>query len=406
MKNEETALPKLFVLAPRVPNPTEKGDKLRMRHQLEELGSHFEIHLTCLAFGRVKPQDFEAIRPLVHTLNVERLPLIRAFLRLALAPLAKRPYQVMLYTDRWVKRRIQRRIISLQPDRIYCQMIRTSEYVKDCYSAPKTLDIMDTLSVGMAREAERAAWWKRGLLRSESRRLKLYEHRMINYFESCCIISEQDRDLLPHADRLKVHVVPNGVRTDYFDRTALPAQVPRFDVAFCGNLQYAPNVAACQYLARDIAPAFEQLTGRSLKVLLCGASPSAAVRGLAIQKKDGAPIIEVRGWVDDIRTAYLDAEIFVAPMLISTGQQNKLLEAMSLGIPCVTTPLSFNALSAAKGREILVCEDPHAFASTFEFLLNHPQDRRRIGAAGCKHVKESCSWDAASRTLVSILNSN
>jgi len=405
MKNEETVQPKLFVLAPRVPNPTEKGDKLRMRHQLEELGSYFEIHLTCLAFGKVKAQDFEAIRPLVHTLHVEKLPLIRALLRLAIAPLAKRPYQVMLYTDWWVKRRIQKRINDLKPDRVYCQMIRTGEYVKDCDAAPKTLDIMDTLSVGMSREAECAVWWKRSLLRSESRRLKLYEHRMINHFESCCIISEQDRDLLPHTDRQKVHVVPNGVRTDYFDRSTLPAQVPQFDVAFCGNLQYAPNVAACQYLALDIAPAFEQLAGRKLKVLLCGASPSAAVRSLALKGMDGCPIIEVRGWVDDIRTAYLDAEIFVAPMLISTGQQNKLLEAMSLGIPCVTTPLSFNAFRVESGSEILVCEDSQAFASTFESLLKNPQDRQRIGAAGCKHVRESYSWEASSRRLASILNS-
>lgn len=406
MENEVTQKPKLFVLAPRVPNPTEKGDKLRMRHQLEELGCYFEIHLTCLSFGKVKARDFDAIRPLVYNLHVEQLPLFRALLRLAIAPFAKRPYQVMLYTDWWVKRRIQKRINDLQPSRIYCQMIRTSEYVMECDVAPKTLDIMDTLSVGMAREAESAVWWKRNLLRSESRRLKLYEYQMINHFESCCIISEQDRNLLPHDDRHMVHVVPNGVRTDYFNRSALPAQVPRFDVAFCGNLQYAPNVAACQYLAQDIAPDFEQLTGRPLKVLLCGASPSIAVRSLALKGKDGSHIIEVRGWVDDIRTAYLDAEIFVAPMQISTGQQNKLLEAMSLGIPCVTTPLSFNALSVEAGCEIVVCEDSHAFASTLEYLLNNPGDRQRIGAAGCKHVRESCSWNAASRTLVSILNSD
>lgn len=404
--NKSTDKPVLFVLAPRVPNPTEKGDKLRMRQQLEELGAYFDIHLTCLAFGRTKQADLDAVQPLVKSLHIERLPRWRALVRLALAPLAKRPYQVMLYTDRWAKRRIRARISTLNPDRIYCQMIRTSEYVKDCYSAPKTLDIMDTLSVGMAREADRAAWWKRGLLRSESRRLKLYEHRMIGYFESCCIISEQDRDLLPHADKRTVHVVPNGVRTGYFDRAALPAQQPRFDVAFCGNLQYAPNVAASQFLAREIAPAFERLTGRTLKLLLCGASPSAAVRSLARTDLEGNPQIEVRGWVDDIRTAYLDAEIFAAPMLISTGQQNKLFEAMSLAIPCVTTPLSFNALGVAEGREIWVCEKAEEFAKAFDELLKNPTERSKLGAAGCKHVRKSCSWEAATLKLASILTRN
>ncbi|MDG2425529.1 MAG: glycosyltransferase [Flavobacteriales bacterium] len=390
--------PKLFVLAPRVPHPTEKGDKLRMREQLQELTQLFEVHLTCLAFGRTADESFDVVRSLVHTLHVEKLPLTRAALRLALAPFAKRPYQVLLYTDRWVMRRIRRRIAELQPDGVYCQMIRTSEYVKDLYAVPKTLDIMDTLSVGMAREAERAAWWKRGLLKSEARRLRLYEHRMIEYFDACCIISEQDRDLLPHPDRQKVHVIANGVRTDYFDRDALPEQKPRFDVAFCGNLQYAPNVAACRFLAREIAPAFAELTGRPLKVLLCGASPTAAVRALSTSH------IEVRGWVDDIRTAYLDAKIFAAPMVINTGLQNKLLEAMALGIPCVTTSMSFNAMQADRGREVQVCDTTQQFASTFENLLKNPEIRRDLGEAGRRHVREACSWEAATLKLASILN--
>ena len=232
-----------------------------------------------------------------------RLSWFRALIRMMWAPLSRRPFQVLLFTEKRLIRDMRQRILQRHPDALLAQMVRTAEYVKDFDAVPHVLDIMDTLHAGAEREAEKAPFWKRPLLLEEGRRLVRYEHRMPNYFDACTIISRQDRDLLPHPDREAVVIVPNGVNTGFFNPDAavppLDGDPGPFDVAFCGNLGYAPNVVAARFIVQDIAPAFESLTGRPLKVLLSGAQPAQSVLALAGRH------VEVAGNVPDIRSAYL-----------------------------------------------------------------------------------------------------
>jgi glycosyltransferase involved in cell wall biosynthesis len=287
------------------------------------------------------------------------------------------------------------------PDVLLAQMVRTAEYVKDLDSVPHILDIMDTLHAGAEREAERAPWWKRPLLREEGRRLLRYEHRMPHYFDACTIISEQDRQLLPHPDRKEVHIVPNGVDTQFFspspDIPLVGGDTANYDVAFCGNLGYAPNIVAARFLCADIAPCFEQLAGRPLRILICGAQPAPAVKSHA-----GAHV-DVIADVADIRSAYLAAPIFIAPMLVNTGLQNKLLEAMALERACLTTPRALAALGCPVGNAVSTADDAPSFAQCILELLADPDHGQNMGKAAAAIVQGRFTWEAASATLVTLL---
>ena len=265
--------PRLAVLTPRFPFPLNKGDRLRIFHQLEVLHRHFEVDLHCLSFRKVSSPEIESLQDRCSRVTVHRLSPFKAAFRMLWAPLSRRPFQVLLFTERSLVWRIRAAIMEAQPDVLLAQMVRTAEYVKDLDAVPHVLDIMDTLHAGAEREAERAPWWKRPLLLEEGRRLLRYEHRMPQYFDACTIISEQDRQLLPHPDRDDIHIVPNGVDLDFFStyNAIPPMDIGRpgaFDVAFCGNLGYAPNVVAARFLAREVAPAFEELTGKPLNLSL------------------------------------------------------------------------------------------------------------------------------------------
>jgi glycosyltransferase involved in cell wall biosynthesis len=317
------------------------------------------------------------------------------------APFSRRPFQVLLFTERQQMRRMRTSILSRQPDVLLAQMVRTAEYVKDLDEVPHVLDIMDTLHAGAEREAERASFWKRPLLREEGRRLLRYEHRMPNYFDACSIISKQDRDLLPHPDRESVAIVPNGVDTSYFSTEAqmapLPCENQSFDVAFCGNLGYAPNVVAAKFLADEVAIEFEKAFGRKLHLLICGAQPSSTVKALA------SPNVSVVGNVPDIRSAYAAAPVFVAPMLVNTGLQNKLLEAMALERACVTTERALSALGTQAGDSVMTAHDAPSFAAAIEGLLASDSNRIAKGQAARKLVLNHFSWKAATSTLVELL---
>ena len=394
--------PRLAVLTPRFPLPLNKGDRLRMFHQLEELHRHFEVDLHCLTFRRISAEDLEVIQGRCQRVTVHKLSWLKAAFRLGWSVFSRRPFQVLLFTERGLVRSIRHQILNAQPDVLLAQMVRTAEYVKDLDAVPHVLDIMDTLHAGAEREAERAPWWKKALLREEGRRLLRYEHRMPQYFDACTIISEQDRQLLPHPDKTRITVVPNGVDTAFFHPQAAPAPLqganhPQYDVSFCGNLGYAPNVVAARFLAREVAPVFQRITGRPLALLICGAQPSAAVKALSSDH------VDVIGDVADIRSAYLAAPIFVAPMLVNTGLQNKLLEAMALERACLTTTRALAALGKEAGDAVATANDAGTFAAQIADLTLDPGRRQRMGSEAHQLVQEAFTWSAASAPLVGLL---
>ena len=116
-------------------------------------------------------------------------------------------------------------------------------------------------------------------------------------------------------------------------------------------MSYPPNVNAVMYIAKEIFPLLLKHKP-DIKLLIAGATPTNAVKSLANAN------IHVSGWMDDIRDAYNESSIFLAPLQIGTGLQNKLLEAMSMELPCITSALANNALKACDGEEILIGETP------------------------------------------------
>jgi len=198
-----------------------------------------------------------------------------------------------------------------------------------------------------------------------------------------------------------VHIVPNGVDTDHFDPEAevepLDLSAPEFDVAFCGNMGYAPNIVAARFLVDEIAPAFETRTGRPLRILLCGAQPAAAVLAL---RQDHVTVVAD---VPDIRSAYLAAPVFAAPMLVNTGLQNKLLEALALERACVTTPRALSAMDVDVQGAVRSADDADEFAAHIADLLEAPEATAAMGRTGRNVVQQHFGWKAASVTLVTLL---
>ena len=401
MAAPEQPRPRLAVVTPRFPFPLNKGDRLRIHHQLRVLQAHFDIDLHCLTFRRIPEAELDAVRDRCQTLTLYRLHPVKALIRMGWALFSRRPFQVLLFTERRLVRRMRASILAQRPDVLLAQMVRTAEYVKDLDAVPHVLDIMDTLHAGAEREAEKAPFWKRPLLLEEGRRLLRYEHRVHHYFDACTIISRQDRDLLPHPDRHGVHIVPNGVDTDHFDPEAevepLDLSAPEFDVAFCGNMGYAPNIVAARFLVDEIAPAFETRTGRPLRILLCGAQPAAAVLAL---RQDHVTVVAD---VPDIRSAYLAAPVFAAPMLVNTGLQNKLLEALALERACVTTPRALSAMDVDVQGAVRSADDADEFAAHIADLLEAPEATAAMGRTGRNVVQQHFGWKAASVTLVTLL---
>jgi len=386
---------KLLVLLSRFPYPLDKGDKLRAFHQLRHLAQHHEICLLALTDEDVPPADYAQVAPLcVGGLHVHRLrrPGIAKGLTWALTN--GLPLQVGYFADAAARRRLDAVLRAFRPDHIYCQLIRMAEYLRAHHAHwPCTLDYMDVFSAGMARRASRAPRWQRPVLMLEAQRLRRYEARVFDWFRHATIISDQDRQLIDHPRRQQIRVVLNGINTDYFRPMAAPKE---YELLFCGNMAYPPNVEAAVFLATEILPLVQQQHPRA-RLLLAGTTPAARVQALASEA------VTVSGWLPDIRTAYAGAQVFVAPMRTGTGLQNKLLEAMAMRLPSVTTPLANAPLRGVPGQHVLVGATAAELAAHISDLLASPTQADALAGRGLVFVQENYNWQTATNRLSALL---
>lgn len=387
---------KIVVILSRVPFPLDKGDKLRAYHQLKALNKDNELIVCCLTDEKVDDSSANALRSISSRFHIFPLKKWRIALNLISSIFTRKPFQVMYFYQSPIHRKIREIIAQEEPDHIYCQLTRTAEYAKEEYNYPKTIDYQDAFSKGIERRERKAKWPLREIFASERRRLISYENIIFEYFEHKTIISDEDRRFIYHPERKDISVIPNGIDTDYFYPNVDVKKV--YDLVFIGNMSYPPNIETAEFIANEVLPILKK-ENQDLKILIAGSSPHKRVKDLSNINE-----IEVSGWVDDIRDAYAKAKVFFAPMQIGTGLQNKLLEAMAMEIPCVTSGLANRSLQASDGLNILVGSNPEEYAFQIISLLKSASERKRLGEAGRVYVKSKFSWEESARRLMDVMN--
>jgi glycosyltransferase involved in cell wall biosynthesis len=253
---------------------------------------------------------------------------------------------------------------------------------------------MDALNAGHRRRIDSSKNIMKMLLREESKRLVAYENLVFDYFENQTIISRQDQQLIYHEQRNKIVVVQNGVDTDFFHSDNSVNK--KYDLVFTGNMSYAPNIDGARRLVLEILPILQK-TNPTISVLIAGASPVSEV--LELSNNSG---VTVSGWMDDIRDAYNSAKVFVAPMRIGSGLQNKILEGMSMGLPCVTTSLVANAFESNQRTALVVADSNADIANEILSLLNNKDRSEGLARKGEEMVKSSFSWQSSVDILDSL----
>jgi sugar transferase (PEP-CTERM/EpsH1 system associated) len=376
------------VLLSRFPYPLEKGDKLRAYHQIRQLSQRHEIHLCALNDSHLKEESIKAVQPYCKSIHILNLSKFTVVWNIMVAFFNGKPLQVGYFYNKHTQRKVDKLIDEIKPDHIYCQLLRVAEYVRK-KKIRKTLDYQDVFSKGMDRRKETAPFYLKPLFEMEYKRLCKYENALFDDFDNKTIISYPDRDFIPHPDRNKIVVVTNGVDSEYFKPIA---SEKKYDLIFTGNMGYPPNVNAACFLVNEILPRVRKIFPH-VSLVLAGASPNAQVLELRGEK------IDVTGWTEDIRDYYAAAKIFIAPMKIGTGLQNKLLEAMAMKIPCITSALANNALSAKNGEEIMVGQTAQEFADLVIDLLTHPVKAAEIAQKGYTFVYANFNWESATAKL-------
>ncbi len=380
---------KILYITSRFPYPLEKGDKLRAYNQIKELSKTHEIILYSITENVIQERWDQEINRITYYHEISFLKKWQRYANFFRGIFNALPFQINYFYNKKRKKQIEKLIVRFQPDLVFCQLIRMSEYIKDS-RIPKVLDYMDAFSKGVQRRMENQPFYIKKLFEVEYRRLLSYEGAIFQHFDAAVIISNADKELIPVINNNEIEIIRNGVNFDYFKPQ--PNVIKEYDIVFTGNMSYPPNVSAVLFLHNEVLPLLK-VAHPQIKILIAGANPSARVKEL------NASNFVVTGWVEDINIYYDKSKIFIAPMFIGTGLQNKLLEAMAMRLPCITSPLVNKSLGAAAQHELLIAETAEEYAHFVIQLLGNSNFADQVALDGYNFVTQNFSWSSTTDQL-------
>ena len=379
---------RLLFITPRLPYPPLKGDSLRSYYFIKQLAAEHEIDLISFVDDGTDPAHVAEMRKLCLKVETVRLRPALAAIKAVAGILRLAPLQVLYYSSRQMHAAMKRAIANEKYDAVHVCLARMMPYAKWFGRVPVTLDFVDALSLNMKRRSEKERNpVKKLVFFLEHLKMRRYEKKASRVADQTVVTSPADAAALPSP----VRVVPNGVDTGRFSPRGLAKDI---DAVFTGNMNYFPNETAAENYARRILPLVLDKKPNA-NFFVVGANPSKRVRRLA----NGRNVV-VTGVVEDMSEYLNRSKVFVAPLEAGSGIQNKILEAMSCGVPVVSTAAGNVAIGATPGRDIIVSDEPAAFSACVLSLLASQEDREAIGANGRRHVEANFSWPVMAERLV------
>jgi glycosyltransferase involved in cell wall biosynthesis len=393
--------PEALFLSAEAPYPALGGGALRSASLLEYLARSYAVH--AVVFRQTgDPDPGLAIPPgrveRLHVIDLpyhSKQPIARA-VRNAWRMVGNRPPLVDRFSG--FAEHLSKLLTGDQYETAIIEHFWCAPYIEQVRPHAKRviLDLHNIESVWhrrMAASESTARSWALGRFATASVAL---ERKLLPQFDLIVATSDSDAELARQlAPGTHVAVYPNAL-----PETPQPRRLEQQAIVFSGNLEYPPNISAVRFFRENIWPVLEA-RWPELKWRIVGKNPEA-IRHIVT----GHPRIEVTGFVEDAVAVLAECQVAVIPLLAGSGTRVKILEAWAAGTPVVSTTLGAEGLDCSHEAQLLIADEPQAFADAVSRLLASPQDRMRIGTAGRRLFEERHTWPAAWKTLDSIFGNS
>lgn len=388
---------KILVLTSRYPYPVVGGDRLRIYNQCRELSKYFDLTLLSLCENN---EELNASLPCDGVFKrIERVFLskLQSYLNSLWAMFfSKTPLQVAYYKSSYFKKKVDEE--AAKHDLVLCHLIRTSEYLSD-FNGVKVVEMTDAISLNYTRvkESKDIKGLKSWVYRFEQKRLIAYECDIINLFDLCSVISPIDyKYLKDHCGECVSNTIVSGNGVDLSDfpfQYHAYQQTKMLRIVFIGNVSSLQNFDAAYWFAKNILP----LIASNYPVVFEVVGRIPHDYHAILSRLDN---VKVLGGVDNIASAVNGAHIGVCPMRIGAGVQNKVLEYMALGLPCITTSLGLEGIKAVPKAHLFVADDPKQFQEMVREIVENEPSAHVMALSARKLVVETYSWKGQQASFV------
>jgi sugar transferase (PEP-CTERM/EpsH1 system associated) len=387
---------RVLYLCHRIPYPPNKGDKIRAFHQICGIARHHEVDVFTLADDSADVAHREALESHCHNVTVASINPKLARLRALPFLLTRAPLTVPYFYSAELASEVRKALLKRSYDRIFIYCSAMAQYVESNGAIPTIMDLVDVDSDKWTQYAAFTKFPFSAVYRREGWTLRHYERRACEKVTCVLVSTDREAQLAREiAPAARIQALPNGVDTEHFRPTPQVASTP--SVIFTGDMSYFPNEEAAIFFARQVLPLIQQSIPEA-RFLIVGRNPGRRVRELG--QLGG---VEVTGFVPDVRTWLHKGQVAVAPFTIAAGIQNKILEAMSCGLPVVATPRAAQGLSHRVAHAVDTGDSPKELASRVGVLLRDPERARMKGVNGRCLVMEDYSWEKALGKLLELV---
>jgi sugar transferase (PEP-CTERM/EpsH1 system associated) len=389
---------RILYLCHRIPYPPNKGDKIRAFHQLRAMAARHEIDLFTLADDPADLERAAALREYCRNVTVVSLNAKLARLRSLPYLLTSTALTIPYFGSSELRRKVREAVASRSYDRIFVYCSAMAQYVEFVNNIPILTDLVDVDSDKWTQYATFTKFPFSAVYRREGRTLANFERRVCEKSAAVIVTTDREARLVREiAPTARVHVIPNGVDTAFFSPEAVPPEGTDPTVGFTGDMAYFPNQEAVIHFAHKVLPLIRESVPET-KFLIVGRSPSPEVQALA-----RIPGIEVTGFVPDVRTYLARMRVSVAPFSIAAGIQNKILEAVSYGLPVVATSRATQGLTAAAAAAVETADTPAEMAAAIVKLLRDERLVQEKGREGRRLIGAEYNWPQSLDRLLQLL---
>ena len=391
---------RILMIANSLPYPMISGDRIRNYNLLYRAARRHEVSLAAFLETREDIEGVSNLRQLcarVETASFHqrsRLAKATGMLRYALE--GKPPELNILHSEELVAK--IRELVSTMDFDIVQIDSRMGLYLETLPQNRRCKSILMfqnfTFQQGLRIFQVEQRWDRKIRRMLDSIAMFQWEPRHAQLFDRCTTVSKIDRDLLLKANpRLRVDVIPNGVDIQKYQ--LLPAENAAPVLLFIGNMGYPPCVDAVLYFCKDIYPLIRWRISAT-ELWIVGRDPRPEVLQL---DGDG---VHVTGRVEDVVPYYRQSAVCVVPLRAGGGTRLKILEAMALGRPVVSTTIGCEGLDVVDGEHLLITDNPAQFAEKTVRLLTERQLYQHISTEGRKLVVTKYDWNIIADRMLQI----
>ena len=387
---------KVLYVCHRFPYPPKRGGKIRPFNMIKHLSANHDVHVASIVRSEQEAKEGEGLAEYCAHYEMGRVHNPVQALRMVARLPTPTPSSMGFFYSPQIARRVGELLARERFDLIFVHCSSVAQYVEGVQGIPKILDFGDLDSQKWLDYARYKPFPLSLGYRLEGKKLELTEKRLASRFDMCTATTRAEWETLEgYKTGVPADWFPNGVDSEYF----APANEP-YDpdtIAFVGRMDYYPNQECMFDFCATTMPLLRARCP-GLKLLIVGADPPPAVQRLG--KRPG---VTVTGSVPDVRPYLRRSALMVAPLNIARGTQNKILEAMAMGIPVVTSRIAAGGVDASDQAHFLVASTPQEYVTAILQVMENPAERTRLALAGRARMLSHHGWKQSMQRLDSII---